>query len=295
MRQEKLEFDAASVRILADSSDALRRVLLNKGFDALARQGGPGTSDPGRWRWVGANLKQLLAKAWDVDDTRIVGPDWLGRDTYYTVQATMPPNTSREQFQQMLQNLVIERFQLKLHHETRTYPGYQLTIAPGGPKLKASASPESGDLPFLHSWNGKVDADDCPVLEQARERAEAKTPSGGDCLRFQSFSMAEFVVDRSLTAAVPQPNGSPSHIVDKTGLTGRYDFSLRFDTSGDSRKVVVGPRVRESMPADDGVGSGLPNVFTAIQRELGLKLEKVSDIPVDVVVIDQGRPVPTDN
>ncbi len=101
-------------------------------------KGGPGTSDPGRISY-NQNLKNILMKAWDVPVDQLAGPAWLmdisGQD-YYAITATLPADTTREQFQKMLQNLLIERFQIQLHHETRDFPGYELVVAPGGPKLK---------------------------------------------------------------------------------------------------------------------------------------------------------------
>ncbi len=99
-------------------------------------KGGPGTSDPGR---ISYNyfLKSILMKAWDLPADQLAGPAWLSDTSdYYAITATLPAGTSREQFQKMLQNLLIERFQIKLHHETRNFPGYELVVAPGGPKLK---------------------------------------------------------------------------------------------------------------------------------------------------------------
>jgi uncharacterized protein (TIGR03435 family) len=54
----------------------------------------------------------------------------------YTIVATMPPETTKEQFQKMLQNLLVERFHLVFHHETRNFPGYELVVDKGGPKFK---------------------------------------------------------------------------------------------------------------------------------------------------------------
>src|SRR6185436_8412132 len=115
-------FDAASVK--AGSPEFVPGV-------SVSMRGGPGTSDPGRITYSWMNLKFLLTRAWDVRTDQITGPAWLSdpgnRDTY-TITATMPPDTTKEQFQRMLQSLLIERFRIKLHHETRDFPGYELTV-----------------------------------------------------------------------------------------------------------------------------------------------------------------------
>jgi uncharacterized protein (TIGR03435 family) len=80
----------------------------------------------------------LLARAYDVWLDQISGPAWLNdRSAYaYRIDATLAPNTTMEQFRLMLQNLLAERFHLRLHHETKTRPGYELMVASGGPKLQ---------------------------------------------------------------------------------------------------------------------------------------------------------------
>jgi uncharacterized protein (TIGR03435 family) len=106
--------------------------------------------------------------------------------------------------------------------------------------------------------------------------------------------MAEFSQGYSLIGYARLPDGSEGHIIDATGLAGRYDFTLRFDSSTDPRRTVVGARAGEA-PNRDDVGSGLPNIFTALERQLGLRLQKVDAIPMDSIVVDSGNPVPTEN
>ena len=72
----------------------------------------------------------------------------------YDITATMPSETTRQEFQLMLQNLLVERFQIRFHHETRTYPGYELVVAPGGTKLKESVNP--GDAGPSHGPTGEI-------------------------------------------------------------------------------------------------------------------------------------------
>ena len=101
-------------------------------------RGGPGTGDPGRITIARATLSDLLARAYDVWLDQISGPAWLNDSSAYAyrIDATLPPNTTTERFRLMLQNLLAERFHLRLHHETKARPGYELVVASGGPKLK---------------------------------------------------------------------------------------------------------------------------------------------------------------
>jgi uncharacterized protein (TIGR03435 family) len=202
----------------------------------------------------------------------------------------MPASTTKEQFGQMLQDFLIERFRLTLRHETRTYPGYRLVVATGGPKLKPASHAEPPPLSA-----GAVDSKGCPILRNATREFEAMSHTGAACLSYRDMSMADFARSVYLIGAARLPDGSQGHIVDGTGLTGAYDFTLRFDaSSGAGRATAVGSRAGKAMALDE-VGSGLPDVFTAMRRQLGLELRKVKDIPLDTIVIESGNPIPREN
>lgn len=137
-------FDAASVKpatvpegvTLTDGDGGA--IAIRRGSDSgrLANTGGPGTDDPGRIHYPLISLKQLLRRAWS-SYFEIDGPGWL--DTrVVAVDATMPTGTTREQFQEMLRNLIISRFELKYHTGTKKVPGYALVVNKSGPKMKKS-------------------------------------------------------------------------------------------------------------------------------------------------------------
>lgn len=110
---------------------------------------------------------------------------------------------------------------------------------------------------------------------------------------YQQFTMSEFA--ESLEGHVT-PDGDRTHYVnDKTGLTARYDIKLKFDQSSDAIKFP--PEVQAALPAPDalGPGSGLPTIFKALEQQLGLKLVKGKDIPLDTIVIDHAERVPVGN
>ena len=119
-------FDAASVRL--SDSDSRQSTYA----------GGPGTSDRGRIR-LHIYMTALLQSAFGVQQDQFKGPAWL-RDfsamPYYDIVATMPTDTTLEQFEKMMQNLLVERFHMVFHHETRDFPGYELVVDKGGPRLK---------------------------------------------------------------------------------------------------------------------------------------------------------------
>jgi uncharacterized protein (TIGR03435 family) len=135
--------------------------------------GGPGTSGPIRFRAPRIALINLLGRAFDVSTDQITGPSWI-RDVAantYTVVATMPPDTTKEQFRQMLQNLLAERFHMVFHRETRNFPGYALVVDKGGPKFRevdstvpANAPPDTRLIAMMGSGT-----DDFPTFLPARE------------------------------------------------------------------------------------------------------------------------------
>src|SRR5579863_1961855 len=107
-QQKPLTFDVASVKPFSPASAGGGR----KGGGGRT---GPGTADPGRIHYGAIRLKDLVINAYGVKDFQIVGPDWLNDDsetTRFTIDATMPPDTTKEQLRLMLQSLLADRFKL---------------------------------------------------------------------------------------------------------------------------------------------------------------------------------------
>lgn len=132
----KLQFEVASVRV---SGPVPQGTPLRGG---MAR-GGPSTSDPERITYERALFRQLLMDAYGVQRDQIKGPEWATADVnergaLFDISAKVPPGTTKAQAATMLQNLLAERFQLTLHHETAQFSGFTLVVAKGGSKLKES-------------------------------------------------------------------------------------------------------------------------------------------------------------
>jgi uncharacterized protein (TIGR03435 family) len=218
----------------------------------------------------------------------------------YTLTATMPPETTKQQFQLMLQNLLVERFKIRLHHETRVFPGYELVVAPGGPKLRKSTDPDAPDP--APGPMGKFDAGGFLVLPPGHGQG-ISMGSNGVHAKFQNYTMADFVTVPFLSSFIAESTGETGfHVMDKTGLAGKYDFTLKFDARLDSANVVVAPRLRAGMPPGEtssadsaSAPSGLPTLFKAIEQQLGLQLVKVKAVPLDVIIIDHVETVPVEN
>jgi len=100
--------------------------------------GGPGTSDPGQFSFSSATLQDILYTAYGLEDVQqISGRSWLGEEKYDFI-CKIPPGTTEQQFQLMLQNLLAERFKMTLHHQTKDFPVYELVTDKNGAKLKES-------------------------------------------------------------------------------------------------------------------------------------------------------------
>jgi uncharacterized protein (TIGR03435 family) len=259
--QEQLSFEVASVKPSGPKSI--------RGSD-----GGPGSRDPGRYSFGRATLHDLLYEAYDlVDDQQILGPDWLGSEEYDLV-AKIPPGTTKKQFEKMMQNLLVERFKLVLHHETRNFPVYVLIVGKSGPKLKESgASAASTPTPATPN------PIQCPELPPDRPGLSTRHSLAGACMvaRRQPMSEVADMLHMSVRRVV----------VDQTGLTGKYDFTLRFV------EPLAGAATSGTGLLDGASDPGL-TLSGALERELGLKLEE-KKMPYDVLVIESAQKAPTEN
>ena len=293
-------FDAASLKVEPMNLQSMDAGSLRSHRRGM--NGGPGTEDPGRFRATQVVLSTLLKKAWGIPMTegyRIVGPGWLSEIARsYTIEAAMPPGTTKQEFQLMLQELLIERFRMRLHHESRLVPGYELLVAPGGAKLRVSSA--SAEQPSPAEGRGAVVG---TVHVPTGFRGTFVSLEGSVWhVDGRNVTVAEFV-DERFGALVFQATGVEfCHVVDKTNLSGRFDFALQFSARSAAPAVTAGPQVRSSATAEaasDGLvaadPSGAPSLFRALERQLGLQLKRVGDVAVDVIVIDHAEPQPIEN
>lgn len=261
-------------------------------------RGGPGTNDPTRFTYPRANLQALMMRAYGVRSDQISGPDWI-RDyaddrTMYAITAVVPPDTSKEQFNLMLQNLLAERFHLALHHESKEFPGYELVVAEGGPKIKPYVPQENtGD----DSGGGRGrDENGFPRLGPNASVAFSMSTRGGWAMQRARYRMpmAQFVM--GLGAAINESNGADAgvampRVTDKTGLTGIYEFTLGFA----GLTAPIGSAGDPAAPTVTDPGEVGPTLFKAIEEQLGLKLVKTKNVSVDILVIDRADKVPAEN
>ena len=241
-------------------------------YNGNGMSGGPGTKDPGLFTCDNARLVDLVLIAYDLPWHRFSGPAWMNT-TRFDISARIPEGTTKEQFKLMQQNLLLERFKMTFHHEQKELPAYDLVVAKNGPKMKEAEPPPPEDpdapKPAAAPPSRKLDKDGFPILPPGRQwNTDMDGPRWVQ--RFTDASMENFA--GYLANMLGQP------VNDATGLKGKYDFILKW----------IEDRGRPS--ADD---SG-PNIFEALQAQLGLKLESKKAM-VDVLVVDHIEKTPTEN
>ena len=265
-------FEVASVRV-ADRNP-LNRPAKSSGNIS----GGPGTDDPERitYQWVSMDL--IVQGAFGLSNDQILKlPDWT-YGTRFDILAKLAPGTTRDQANQMMRNLLEERFRLASHNGNKDVDAFDLVVANGRPKLKEPAPPD-GPPPARPNPNVPaaasvvLDRDHYPTLAAGYRKLTGLATDGVLYVTARATSLTDLVGMLRLSTG--------ARITDKTGLIGAYDFKLRYGV-GSSASVPSAA----SEPA--------PDVFTALEQQLGLKLEKTR-IPLDLLVIDHLDQKPSDN
>jgi uncharacterized protein (TIGR03435 family) len=213
-----------------------------------------------------ASVQTLIQLAFGIQDYQILGaPEWLASE-HYDIEAKMDP-TVADALQKlspddrkpkrllMLQRVLVDRLKLTIHHETKELPVYSLVIAKNGPKLQET-KPDPAT----------------PTIPVGRGGPSVTTNSGNG-----PVTLTVLHCPSADLASVFVPYVGRT-VVDKTGLKAVYDFTLQFtpDDAPTATPTGTGP-----LPPNPTA----PSIFTAIQEQLGLKLESGKG-PVDVIVID---------
>jgi uncharacterized protein (TIGR03435 family) len=251
--------------------------------------GGPGTSDPVRITDSRVTLQQLVREAYGVAFDQIQGPGWIAEEKY-DITAKVPPGATKDDLKLMLQNLIEERFKLAFHHITKDFPVYELTIAKGGSKLKENADP---NLEPLRPGDPRmpVDRNGFPQLPPGKSGAVGAMANGLNhtTSRAMPVSSLIFMMGTQLGTMTGPNTFAPGRIVDKTGLSGKYDFNLEYAGGGG-----IGAALSLPTAGDASEPSGGLSMIDAIEKQLGLKLTK-STAQFDVLVIDHAEKTPTEN
>jgi uncharacterized protein (TIGR03435 family) len=314
-------FEVASIKPAAPPSATMGPGGGNRMVFRTGSSGGPGSSDPGQINYFSMSMKSLLVSAYGVKSYQISGPSWLDTERFDIV-AKIPKGATKDDLKLMLQNLLAERFKLTLHHEKKDLPMYALVVGKGGPKMKES--PED-PAPKEEAKDAAKDAfgphDAGAATDAAAQKAQTafqpmrltmgadgmpKLPPGngrpGNMMMMMPGRMRMMATKQTMPAfADSLGNQMDRAVVDMTGLTKNYDFTLDFAPEDG---MVRGMPGMPPPPPGDGGGGGdhmamsdgqaAPSLFTALQEQLGLKLEQKKG-PVDLLVIDRLEKTPTEN
>jgi uncharacterized protein (TIGR03435 family) len=228
-------------------------VVSVKPADPNAR-GGRISFPNGTFTATGITVKNCIALAYNIPSYQLAGdPSWIG-DQRYDIVAKMaagevkaPRDPERmPQMRAALQALLADRFQLVIHRETKMMPAYALVVAKSGFKLKETTDDGKGNF---SSNRGK----------------------------FTAHEISMEILARNLSGILSSP------VVDATGIKGVFDLTLEWSPDEVQSPVKAGGEVSEA--AEPGAPAG-PSIFTALQEQLGLKLE-TQKAPVEMIVIDR--------
>jgi uncharacterized protein (TIGR03435 family) len=236
-----------------------------------------------RWLADNATLRALIRSAYapryQMEGQIVGGPGWLDTDRFDIV-GTMRASTSADEMRAMVQALLADRFKLVVHTETRELPVYALVLARADGRLGPAMRPTV----------------DCDALRAAQQKGEAPTPpraqgATGQCRTAMMFGPTSRLESGGVTTAqlvsnLSQSTGRP--VLDRTGLNGFYELKLEF-AAEPGAMTAFGPAgaPASAAPVD------APSLFSAIQDQLGLKLEPRRE-PMDVLVIERAEQ-PTEN
>jgi uncharacterized protein (TIGR03435 family) len=243
-------------------------------------------SPGGRYTAEGVTLKMLIQQAYDVKDFQISGgPGWLSTAAFDINAKAEDPNVGGPQIRLMLQSMLAERFKLKFHRETKELPVYALLVGKNGHKMKVSEfqpgsegtppeAPKIGAMPpGAAVRGGGAGAAGGYAVAGAVKPGGAMMTMGPGQITAQGAPMG------ALVNILAQQLGRP--VIDKTELQGNFDIKLEWAPDAAGRGQAIGGG-GEAPPAGDSTG---PSVFTAIQEQLGLRLEAQKG-PVEALVID---------
>jgi uncharacterized protein (TIGR03435 family) len=210
----------------------------------------------GRLSLDGVTAKYLISNAYGLQDFQLSGgPAWIAKDIFSIDAKAADPATPGSQINLMLQSLLEERFKLKFHREQREMPTYSLVIARDGHKLKAAAL-ESGSV----SMGSTIDGNNRKIIRiEANGKTITKAPSYMHNITGYNSMQG---LAKILARIVSRP------VTDKTGLAGRYEVFLEWGLEAGQEGALAASASGD--PAGESAGL---SIFTAIQEQLGLKLE----------------------
>jgi uncharacterized protein (TIGR03435 family) len=256
--QPQTTFDAASIKPNREGGGPYPRVL------------------PGRLLMTYYSVQELVAFAYGLRTEQVVGQ--FPSDRYDIEAKTDGPVPMKQMTGPMLQALLAERFALRLHRETRDLPIYNLSVAKSGAKMPPTkhncvvSNYDSGATPPPADGQSADPVFYCDHPSFAAQGVNRTVEGKGITMKALAESLSRTELNRT--------------VMDKTGLTGAFDVTLKWvaDPSSPAYDGFGGPA-----PAQSGAG---PSLFAALQEQLGLRVQAGRG-PVDVLVIDRvEKPTP---
>jgi bla regulator protein blaR1 len=230
----------------------------------------------GRYTATNVPARLMIQQSYGLQPFQIVGgPAWMTSDRFDIV-AKAPDGFAPDQIRGMVRALLADRFKFKAHMETREMPIYALMLAKSDGKLGPNLKTSTTDCAALAKERRA--AGPPPVPQQPGEPIQCGFMVGAGNMNAGGMPMTELA--RSLSGFVNRI------VIDKTGLTGNYDFQLAYTPDGRGGgplgPLAGAPPIGADAPAAD---PNRPSLFTALQEQLGLKLDSQKG-PVEVLVID---------
>ena len=267
----RLEFEVASIKPSADQA------LASGGQVHAGVQ-----IDGAQVHCTYLSVRDYLRIAYEVKEHQIAGPDWLASERF-DIHAKLPAGAKREQFREMLQSLLAERFQIKMHRDSKEFAVYGVVVGKGGLKMKESPlDPGTEDAVSVTGTGGARGT----TLDFGRGAYFTLTDNRLEARKLTMAQLAD-----SLGRFIERP------VVDMTELKGTYDLTLEF-TPEEYRVLLIRTALAAGVNLPPEVvrmleGASDESLFKGLQS-LGLKLES-RKAPLEVLVIDSASKTPIAN
>lgn len=238
-----------------------------------------GMQPGGRFTATNVPLRMLIRQAYDVQEFQIVGgPDWLGSDRFDIVAKAPDGEFTADLMRPMLRSLLADRFKLVVRNETREMPVYALVKARTDGKLGPNLTPAAIDCAGARGRRGGGPP---PGPPQPGQKLDC-----GFMIGFGRMNVGGMPIVQLARALSPMVGRV---VLDKTELSGAYDFEMTYAPEG----LGGGPPPLLNGAPPPTFDPNAPTVFTALQEQLGLKLDSQRG-PVEVLVIDRVEPATAD-
>jgi uncharacterized protein (TIGR03435 family) len=279
------EFDVASIKLKPPLGGGA--VPMTTG-----RRGGPGTDDPTHMTWT-TSLVSVLLNAYNIKAYQLESPEWT-RSDQFEFAVVVPDRATPEQLREMWRNLLLQRFGLKVRVEKKSFEVSEIVTDPRGHKLivNTEPSPDPANRPVIPSGGLKMDGNGRPILPAGMGMLTLyrSGPTGTTAqLVAKGQTIAQLVT--LLEGELVRP------VVDKTGLTGKYDFNLDYTPSG-SRFPVPPPPGAGAAPTSGAGPAPIAEVGVdlegALRQQLGLRLNKAK-ADLDYIIVEKLERTPTVN